>query len=257
MHPTLLVILYAILGGLVPALIWLFFWLREDIHPEPKRLIVKAFWGGVVAVPLALLLEGAIYCGISFFFIPSSQAFICGSENPMLLPWIGFFPVISLWLFSFAEELMKYKCAKHYVLRGSNFDEPVDAMIYLITVALGFAAFENVFFLYSAFQYNMTEGLVVSNLRFLGATLLHAMSSALLGYSIASAFYKYGAIQRHHVAAGLIIATLLHGLFNTIITSRGELGDSLQTSILILSLTAIFIIFAFDRVKKIKRDSIQ
>lgn len=244
---------YALLGGLIPALIWLFFWLREDLHPEPKRLILKAFWGGIIAVPLALALEAALYCAESFFFLHKSQAAMCGSETPLLgeFPWL--FSIISLWSFAFAEEYVKYKSAKHYVLHGQDFDEPVDAMIYLITVALGFAAFENFFFLFSAFHDGIFQGLVISNLRFLGATLLHALSSAIVGYGIALAFYNKRTVQRRDLLWGLLGATLLHGIFNSVITSHSETGGSIQMTLAILSITGVFIIFAFDRVKKMRR----
>ena len=45
------VLLIAIVGGILPALIWLFFWLMEDrCEPEPKRYIFLCFLGGMLAV---------------------------------------------------------------------------------------------------------------------------------------------------------------------------------------------------------------
>src|SRR3989344_3571414 len=48
----------ALLGGILPALLWLWFWLREDrLHPEPRRLIILSFLSGMGIVFLALPAE--------------------------------------------------------------------------------------------------------------------------------------------------------------------------------------------------------
>ena len=65
-------VLVALIGGLIPALIWLFFWLREDeckdqdtvvymCEPEPKPMVFLTFITGMIMVPAALFLERAVY----------------------------------------------------------------------------------------------------------------------------------------------------------------------------------------------------
>ena len=47
--------LYALLGGILPALVWLAFWLREDYkHPEPRGLVFRTFIFGMIAVIIVL-----------------------------------------------------------------------------------------------------------------------------------------------------------------------------------------------------------
>jgi RsiW-degrading membrane proteinase PrsW (M82 family) len=42
---------FAVLGGVLPPLIWLWFWLKEDTRrPEPKALIGLAFLSGILAI---------------------------------------------------------------------------------------------------------------------------------------------------------------------------------------------------------------
>ena len=44
--------------GVIPALFWLWFWLREDTaRPEPRALIISAFIAGMLIVPLVLPLQ--------------------------------------------------------------------------------------------------------------------------------------------------------------------------------------------------------
>ena len=51
-------IAYALLAGLLPALLWLIFWLREDnLHPEPRSLVAGTFLSGMVVVVIAVFLE--------------------------------------------------------------------------------------------------------------------------------------------------------------------------------------------------------
>jgi len=42
--------------GFIPSLAWLFFFLKEDIHPEPKKMIVKVFVAGAVITFIAIFL---------------------------------------------------------------------------------------------------------------------------------------------------------------------------------------------------------
>ena len=245
-------LLYALLGGSIPALIWLYFWLREDTHPEPKRLILKAFMGGVLAIPFALLLEALVYCGGARLFLTAAESRACGTAFPPFIAFASAFSPIAIVAFAAAEEYVKYKAAKIFVLKGKEFDEPVDAMIYLITAALGFAAFENFFFLISAFGKGVFEGLVVGNLRFLGATLLHALSSGIVGYAIALSFYA-NTRRKLYTAYGLVLATALHAVFNFTIMNEVNTSSSQDTALFMLLLTGILLIFAFDRAKKIKQ----
>ena len=120
-----LALLYSFLGGLIPALFWLAFWLREDeIHPEPKGVIALAFVAGMASVLVALPLELLLA-----HYVPEG--------------------VIRVVLWAASEELVKYWAASYSAFHHNrNFDEPVDAMIYLISAALGFSAVENALFIF-------------------------------------------------------------------------------------------------------------
>ncbi len=245
-------LLYAFLGGLLPALIWLWFWLREDLHPEPKRLLLKAFAAGAIAIPFALLAEAAVSCIVTFLFFEDVLFGFCKNSVPLFRVFSSLASPLILIGFAFVEEVIKFISARRFVLKGKDFDEPVDAMIYLITTALGFAAFENIFFLIPAFANTLFEGFIVSHLRFLGATLLHAVSSGVVGYAIAISFYREN-IKTHYLLIGLFFATTLHTIFNGLVgnAENGGLGQAFG----ILTLTSLFLIFAFDRAKKIKQAS--
>ena len=128
-------------------------------------------------------------------------------------------------LFSWAitEEVFKFAAAYVAALRSRIFDEPLDAIIYLVTAALGFSAVENMLFLFGPLeQGDALRSVVVGDLRFMGATLLHTLASATIGISLALSYYKPAWIRRVAGTVGVILAIGLHTLFNFFILGRGS-----------------------------------
>lgn len=189
----------AILGGTLPALAWLWFWLREDSkHPEPRRLIALAFFAGMVTVAVVIPIEKAVVPYLS-------------SMTMVFIAW------------SFIEEICKYVAARATVLHRREDDEPIDPVIYLVTVALGFAAAENTLFLLSPLAgETLVQTIMTGNLRFIGATLLHVLSSAAIGVFLAFSFYKKRRVKRLYAFAGVILASVLHATFNFFILNTPE-----------------------------------
>ncbi len=195
----LLSVFAAALGGVLPALAWLWFWLREDSkHPEPRRLIALAFIAGMICVAVAVPVEKAV------------QPFFASTVL-----------VFTAW--SIIEEVLKFIFAYATVLRRKEDDEPIDPVIYMVTVALGFAAAENTLFLLSPIAgTSPMEIIMTGNLRFVGATLLHVISSAAIGVCLGVTFYKKKPTRRLAAVIGVILASVLHASFNFFILSRPE-----------------------------------
>lgn len=199
------VLLAAFLAGTLPSLLWLSFWLLEDRrHPEPKKYIFFTFIAGMaVVIPVVLPLEKLV----------QAQAATIGYATQGLL-------VLGLW--ALIEEVFKFAAAYVAALHWRVFDEPMDGIIYMITAALGFAALENMLFLASPLsQGNIAQTIVTGDLRFIGATLLHVLSSATVGLCLAYAFSKRASARRWAAVFGVILATVLHTAFNFFILNQG------------------------------------
>lgn len=214
--PTLEIILYAFIGGILPAFVWLYFLLKEDAQcPEPRALIMLAFFAGMIAVPIVLPLEhlAKSYLPTVHALAPLVDRFALDSkiELSVILAW------------AMIEETVKYVLAALFILWRRQVDEPIDLIIYMICVALGFAALENGLFLIAP----LTNGDVVgsfasNNLRFIGASLLHVIASATVGFTLALSFRKAIPIRLLATISGLILAITLHAIFNFLIIKETE-----------------------------------
>lgn len=203
---------YAFLGGVLPAMAWLYFLLREDSRcPEPPPLLFTAFVTGMLAVPFALPLETLWRDYAQTAFVGCSVAALC---TPIIIGW------------SIIEETLKYGLVALMILWRKDVDEPIDLVIYLLTAALGFAALENVLFLLVPFASgDVLAGLTTGNLRFIGSTLLHVMASSVIGFALAFTFRMARPVYATAAAIGLILAIALHAVFNFFIIQ----GDGSQT----------------------------
>lgn len=197
------VLIISLLGGLVPALLWLFFWLREDDEkPEPKGLLILTFIIGMVSVLVVLPIENLL-----------DQ--LIGNTKVLTIVWAT------------VEEIIKYTAVLFVALKSDKVDEPVDFAIYLITGALGFAAMENALFLLDPVSLgDATVSLITGNFRFLGAMLLHSVSSGIIGIALGLSYYQNWFLKRFFLSVGILGAISLHSTFNFLIigSDKGLFG---------------------------------
>lgn len=230
---TPLAIALSFAGGMLPALIWLWFWLREDPHPEPRRMLAFTFFAGMAAAPIALFLEQLT---VRF-----------GTFIGLMQPGAVGMGILVVW--AFIEETVKYVAAKKTALERGVYNEPVDALIYMITAALGFAALENILFLLRVFNgQGILYGLVTGDLRFLGATLLHVVASSAVGLSLAYSFF-HPSSRAHNLVGGILTATFLHTLFNLLIIKKGD--DVIFHVFFSLWIIALVVIVFFEKIKRL------
>lgn len=187
-------VFFAPLFGILPALIWLWFWLKEDIHPEPNKFIVLTFLMGMLSVIVTLPIQTFI------------KSFVAQNTITLYILWASI------------EEILKFLAAFIGGIHSKVDDEPFDPIIYMIVSALGFVALENTLYLISPLvDGNLTHVLITGNMRFIGAALLHVMASATIGLFLALSFYKTKLWKRIYGLLGMIIAIILHTGFNLFI----------------------------------------
>jgi len=216
-----------IILGIIPGFAWLYFYLQEDPHPEPKRLIALTFFSGISFGFYALLAENIL-----------NRSLRLGSFDTL--------GPLSIIIFAGVEELFKFFAAYYAVHKNTAFDEPVDAMIYMVVASLGFATLENL----GALNFGggsvipISGAFEIASLRFVGATLLHTLTSAIIGYGWAISIRDFG--KKSPLLWGIIAATILHAFFNYLIINLGAMAYS----ILFLLITGFFVLTDFEKLRE-------
>lgn len=239
---------FAFILGLAPSLAWLVFYLHEDYrHHRITRLIAITFVLG----------------GFSTFLVLPIQLFLNNRLASLNISAYGF-PYFLL--LGGIEEVVKFLVVYLFIRNSKEFSlEPLHAMIYMVVVALGFAAAENIASVFQAGREAILQSKVFETitLRFIGATLLHTLASGLVGYfwgRMIAEKYRYSLVfrlliaQRHYpriffseeISRGLLIATILHATFNYLIIKDGPTG----LAILFLMFVAFFILNDFEKLKQ-------
>ncbi len=220
-------IAYALIGGIVPALLWLTFWLHEDKKkPEPRRMLVRTFLLGMLAVVLVIPFQKIV--------------------NDT---WPGM-PFLAILLWASLEEIFKFIAGYFGGIRSIDDDEPLDPIIYMITAALGFVALENALFIFGPLaDQNIIGSIFTGNMRFIGPSVLHTISSAILGFAMAFSFYERQYVKTYTVLFGGLFAIIIHTVFNTMML-RQESFNVFGTFGLVW-VVVIVLLLLFERVKAI------
>lgn len=224
-------LLIPVILGLIPSFVWLFFYLHEDYkRPEPRKLIFYTFLAGAFIT----------------IFVLQFQIWINNFVNDL---GFGTYSGVAFIFFALTEEFFKFFAAFLIVNGRKELDEPIDAMIYMVVAALGFSAVENVASIFRSIETIESVGpLETVTLRFIGATLLHTLSSGVVGYywglAIAKRAKFWSAIWR-----ALLIAAFLHAVFNFFIIKFEEI----TIPILFLVIFGYVILSDFEKLKKLER----
>jgi RsiW-degrading membrane proteinase PrsW (M82 family) len=226
--------IFSIFIGILPALIWLAFFLRKDVHPEPPSKVLEIFLlGMLVTIPTFILEKGGWIIFSKFLIINL------------------FLELFYLFFAAFVEEIMKFLVVKENVLKSPELDEPTDVILYMIISALGFAAAENIFQILKIKTLKLA--LILAIFRFWGAIFLHALVSGFIGYFLALSFYEKK--NKKILPLAFLGATTLHWIFNFLIIQIGEAKNLLFFGFLIWAILlslAVFISKGFQRLQKLK-----
>jgi RsiW-degrading membrane proteinase PrsW (M82 family) len=222
--------------GILPAILWLLFYLRQDVHPESNKKIIEIFlWGIIIVIP-AMCLE--TFLGDLF------------PEKNVILQTPTLFFVYYIVGVGLVEEFFKYLVVKLRVIDSSHFDEPIDAMLYLIIAGLGFATFENLLVVFNTGA--VGEVIMLSSIRLLTAIFLHTLAAAITGYFLALSIYHR---RKIFIISGLFFTAVSHGLYDISIVKLESAQDlfSFLLPIVIIFLMAMIVYILFKKVKQLPR----
>ena len=191
---TLGLIYLAVAPGIALA-VYIYYSDRWD--PEPKKLAIKGFiWGALAVFPT--------------IFYEQNFPKILGWEGSFTDTWwqtvlYAFFGV------ALAEEVCKFFFLKEFIYEDPNFNDPFDGIVYGGLVGCGFATMENI-------MYVASFGYETGILRMLTAVPAHAFDGIILGYFMGKA--KFSLNPWKHLTLGLVTVILLHGTYDSIAMSH-------------------------------------
>jgi len=188
-----------LLIAILPVILLGIFIYKKDKNGEPKKLLAKLFIGGILSCFLTLL--------ISSFMEALFPIFAADTEN---LTFLG----LAIYVFigiALVEEFSKFVFAYFISNNENSFDEIYDAIVYCVFVSLGFAAFENILYVYE-------NGFGTGVLRALTAVPGHACDGVFMGYYLGLAkiasVNKNIKLRNKNLLLSLIVPTLLHGIYD-------------------------------------------
>jgi RsiW-degrading membrane proteinase PrsW (M82 family) len=216
-----------LISALLPVcvLIYYLYW-KDKGKPEPVGQLVKAFLLGTLTVFLSLAIS-----------IPLSVVGLVPQEVNSI--WDSF--RISFFGAAFPEEIAKFAILWLVLRKNSWFDEKMDGIVYAVCVSMGFAAFENVLYVFQ----NSEEYLSVALLRAATALPGHFCFGILMGYYYSLArFYPNG--RGRNMFLTLAVPILVHGIYDMVLFSMGVVSSPVVQVIL----AVLFIVFCVQLWKR-------
>jgi RsiW-degrading membrane proteinase PrsW (M82 family) len=182
---------YLILFGIaiLPVIILMIFIYRQDKYQkEPIKSLAKAFIGGMLSIPIDILIVTGIDAALNGTAISNTVFFSAFLEAGI------------------PEELSKFLIFMISIWNDKNFDEYFDGIVYATFIGLGFACVENIEYVFS---YGFQTGVVRALLSVPG----HFLFGVVMGYFLSMA--KFHPEKRGtYMISGLLLAMLAHGLFD-------------------------------------------
>ena len=191
-------VIASIILAVMPAMVLLTYYAGKDKgEKEPKPLMRKAFFWGILAIIPVIIAEFLLFKGFALI-----------TQNTYLIAFVTPFILIAL-----PEELAKFAVVKRIAYNHPKFNEVMDGITYTILASMGFAVFENLSYTY---QYGMDIALM----RSITAVPAHALFSGIMGYYIGYAkFIPDKKKSRNTLIKGLIAGIFLHGLYDFLVMS--------------------------------------
>ena len=217
---------------LPPIILIIYIWKLDTIEKEPGSLLLKLFIFGVLTTVGAMILESVgEWILNSFVSEPTSYLYML-IDNFIVVAW--------------SEEGLKRLALRRCSFRHPAFDYRFDGIVYAVMVSLGFAAAENVLYV---FQYGLSTGLI----RAVTAIPLHCITGIYMGhyYGEAKSAHVRGDLGRYRrfMRLSLVIPILIHGFYDFCAST-----DSGLLMLLFIAFVVIIDIFAFLAVRRYSRE---
>ena len=213
-----------------PAILILVFFYFRDRFKEPPRIVFYTFVLGILSViPIAI---GNIFLdsygdGLdASYFAKDFYTYVLRA--------------------AFHEELYKYLILVYFCSRRTEFNEPMDAIVYGVAVSLGYAAFENVEYVLGHADFDSTWQSMAA-IRVL-PTIMHGVNGVIMGFLLSNVLFLPW--DRGKLFLALLIPVFFHGAYNVLLTYAP------LASLLLLLIMIIYSFVSNRRIRKLQQSKI-
>ena len=211
---------------ILPSILIILFFINSDKFKEPTKEIIKIFFLGILITIPAYILNTYI----SDFLYKNTEV----SEG-LISSFLTAAPV---------EEGLKLSVLYYFVYKMKEFNEPLDGIVYGVTVSLGFATLENIYYVYLLADYFETTSMALAVIRSFSAVPAHAVFGIFMGYF----FMKYSFIKKgDNLFFAFVVPFVLHGCYNLFTTSN------FFVSLGLILISWIIALRLFSRLKKTQK----
>ena len=203
--------------AILPAIILIFYTYQQDkLQREPVKNLVKAFFYGWMSVFASFLIS-----------VPSMWVGICPQE----IQSMGDAFRMAFFGAAVPEESAKLFLLWLFLRKCRDFDERMDGIVYAVCVGMGFAAFENIEYVFAAGSDWVTVGVS----RSLTAIPGHFAFAVIMGY-----YYSLNHFDKYRAPLAWLkmwlYPVLAHGVYDTIAMSATvapEISGAVSITILL------------------------
>ncbi|WP_051689200.1 PrsW family glutamic-type intramembrane protease [Butyrivibrio sp. AE2032] len=227
--------------ALIPVIgLLLFIYFNDKKEKEPFGLLIGLFFAGMGTVVTALIAEnvGGLLLDLAMPYESVAKAVILATV-----------------IVGPAEEIGKYLVMRIITWKNKNFNYSYDAIVYAVFVSLGFAALENI-------AYVFTTGVLTALVRMVTAVPGHACYAVFMGYFYSKA--KYASLTNKKGSTALfkflaiIVPTIIHGIYDAILMGGSATGEVVLSGISflfwIVFVTALFVVSCIFVVRSSRHD---
>ena len=214
-----------LLVTILPSILIVLFFVKSDRFKEPTKQIVKVFFLGILITIPAYFLNTYL----------SEIWYTTNASEGLISSFLTAAPV---------EEGLKLSVLYFFVYKMKDFNEPIDGIVYGVTVSLGFATLENIYYVYLLADYFETTSMTLAILRSFSAIPAHAVFGIFMGYF----FMKYVFIKKgDNLIFAFVVPFALHGCYNLFTSSN------FFVSLILILIAWIVAIRMFSRLKKTQK----
>lgn len=214
-----------ILAAVLPAVILIYYIYRRDTVKEPTSQLLKGFGLGVLSGLLAGLLEGLL--GVIGMVEYEPQSFLSSLNTA----FIGA---------ALPEELAKLAMLFLLVFNNRWFDEWMDGVVYAVSIGMGFAAIENITYVFGY----ANEWQSIALMRSITSVPAHFTFAVIMGF-----FFSLVRIGGHHTQRDRLLVLgapiLAHGTYDALLMASGTVPEWVS---LVFTLLFIVLLIKFVRI---------